>query len=648
MKRLLLGIAFLCMCSLQAQNLPDNVQLWLEEVAEENEELDVSEIVLLLQRYAEQPINLNICSKKELEQFPLINEQQAQAILTYRNKKGNFSSLFELQAIRVLDMKTIRLIIPFFTIEEKTSVVVKNIQHQLMMRYQQLFQKQKGYTENEYQGLALKNDWRYQGKSKNVDWGALTEKDAGENFFDFNSAYLHLSPNTKWEVLLGDYEVRMGQGLLIRQGLSMGKSSEVMNIRKGGPILRPHRSVTEYGYLRGVAAQYHYGNWNLSTFTSYNKIDANIVDTVDGELIASSYLQDGLHRTENDLADKNRLTEQLVGTQWQFQKGNFQWEIAGLYATIEGGMEQPTAAYELFDNQNSEQWGLSTAYSYTWKNAYFFGEWAKTNQSWAYLNGMLLYLAPKLSFSALHRNYPKEFDFRYAQAFSENTKLGNEKGLYLGMEFQPFYKWRLKAYADYYEFPWLKFGVDAPSSGRDYLCHLEYYPSKKWNMYFRWKREDKQGNEVDEFGLNDLIWNKKQSWRWQVQYSVGDFKFKNRVEWSQYNESNGYLLLQDVRYKPLESKWSATMRYALFETADYDSRIYAYEPDVLYAFSVPAHYGSGQRYLLVFKYRFYRKLSAWIRLSETTYFDRTSVKSGWEEIDGNKVTEVKVQLRYKF
>lgn len=34
-----------------------------------------------------------------------------------------------------------------------------------------------------------------------------------------------------------------------------------------------------------------------------------------------------------------------------------------------------------------------------------------------------------------------------------------------------------------------------------------------------------------------------------------DGKFKNRMEWSQYNGSDGYLLLQDVRYKPLESKW---------------------------------------------------------------------------------------------
>ena len=98
----------------------------------------------------------------------------------------------------------------------------------------------------------------------------------------------------------------------------------------------------------------------------------------------------------------------------------------------------------------------------------------------------------------------------------------------------------------------------------------------------------------------------------------------------------------------MESKWTVKFRYALFETEDYDSRIYAYEPDVLYAFSVPAHYGSGQRYMLVVKYRFHRELSAWLRFSETAYFDRTTIKSGWEEIDGNKQTKVKVLLRYKF
>ena len=36
------------------------------------------------------------------------------------------------------------------------------------------------------------------------------------------------------------------------------------------------------------------------------------------------------------------------------------------------------------------------------------------------------------------------------------------------------------------------------------------------------------------------------------------------------------------------------------------------------------------------------------KLSETIYDDRDVIKSGWDEIEGNKLTELKIQLRYKF
>lgn len=641
MKGLLLSILFLCVLAVQAQTLPDNVRLWLEDMAEEQEEIDVSELIFQLQEYAAAPLHLNHSTLSDWQRFPFLSEQALQSIMRYRSERGGFQSLYELQAIRALDMPTIRLLLPFITLEkgdERSNLM----EQQLLMGYQQLAQEQKGYLEKEYQGTAFKNFWRYQGKYKHMAWGVLTEKDAGEHFFDFNAAHFHFTPNEKWELLIGDYEVRMGQGLLIRQGLSMGKSSEVLSLQKGGSFLRPHRLVAEYGYLRGMAAQYQLHDWSVSAFASYNRIDANIVDTIDGVLIASSYLEGGLHRTENELADKNRLKEQLIGGQLQYQKQYFRWAFSGVYAAIEGELQTAVGTAE------NKQLGLATNYSYTWKNAYFFGEWARANQSWATLNGMLLYLAPRLSVSVLHRNYAKDYAFRYAQAFAEHSTIGNERGLYWGLEFQAADHWQLKGYVDYFRFPWLKYGVDAPSYGKDYLCLLKYQSSKKWDIYLRWKWESKQANESDFLGLDQLVWNKKQAWRWQVVYRLGDFKFKNRIEWSSYNESEGYLLLQDVAYKPLESKWSATLRYALFETDDYASRIYAYEPDVLYAFSVPAHYGSGQRYLLVFKYRFHHKLSAWLRLSETAYFDRDTVKSGWEEIVGNRVSEVKFLLRYKF
>ena len=41
------------------------------------------------------------------------------------------------------------------------------------------------------------------------------------------------------------------------------------------------------------------------------------------------------------------------------------------------------------------------------------------------------------------------------------------------------------------------------------------------------------------------------------------------------------------------------LRYAVFRTDDYDSRIYTWENDLLYTFSIPALYGSGSRFYIM-------------------------------------------------
>ena len=46
----------------------------------------------------------------------------------------------------------------------------------------------------------------------------------------------------------------------------------------------------------------------------------------------------------------------------------------------------------------------------------------------------------------------------------------------------------------------------------------------------------------------------------------------------------GYLIYQDVVYKPKSSPFSFSFRYGLFDTDSYNSRIYAYENDILYVF----------------------------------------------------------------
>ena len=90
------------------------------------------------------------------------------------------------------------------------------------------------------------------------------------------------------------------------------------------------------------------------------------------------------------------------------------------------------------------------------------------------------------------------------------------------------------------------------------------------------------------------------------------------------------------------------MRLLYFETDSYNSRLYAYENDVLYGFSIPAFFDKGFRYYTNVNYDVSKKLSIWLRLARTTYLNRQTVGSGLDEIAGNSRTECRVQILWKF
>jgi hypothetical protein len=89
------------------------------------------------------------------------------------------------------------------------------------------------------------------------------------------------------------------------------------------------------------------------------------------------------------------------------------------------------------------------------------------------------------------------------------------------------------------------------------------------------------------------------------------------------------------------------MRYAIFDTDSYDSRIYAYESDILYAFSIPAYYSKGTRMYVNLKYTFKDFMDIWIKYSQTYYSDKNVISSGLTQINGNTKSEIKVQVKIK-
>ncbi len=87
-----------------------------------------------------------------------------------------------------------------------------------------------------------------------------------------------------------------------------------------------------------------------------------------------------------------------------------------------------------------------------------------------------------------------------------------------------------------------------------------------------------------------------------VKYSIQDnLTLGTRIDFRKVDPSGskGVLLFEDINYRLRHIPLSFWLRYCIFSTDDYDSRIYTWENDMLYSFSIPAMYGKGSRFYLM-------------------------------------------------
>ncbi len=139
------------------------------------------------------------------------------------------------------------------------------------------------------------------------------EKDPGERFlpeakaigFDFSSANVfikNIGPVRK--AILGDYSLQFGQGLTLWTGLSFGKGAMISNLAKPDLGLQPYKSTNEALFLRGIASTINFKKLEITPFLSIRNIDASLEKFEDSQQIRSMP-QSGLHRTINEMANKN-------------------------------------------------------------------------------------------------------------------------------------------------------------------------------------------------------------------------------------------------------------------------------------------------------------------------------------------------------
>jgi hypothetical protein len=268
---------------------------------------------------------------------------------------------------------------------------------------------------------------------------------------------------------------------------------------------------------------------------------------------------------------------------------------------------------------------------------------------------LILALDPKLTFMAHYRNFEKKFQNLYGNAIAENTLPQNEKSIYIGMEAKLFKSVTFSLFLDQYKFDWLKSSASAPSNGRDMFAQLNYTPTKKIDMSFRFRHRTKFQNSVVDNAYDYLVPYVQYNYRYNLSAQLSpDFKIKFRVEYTHVNKADepdevGVAFAQDIIYKKVGKPISITARYAVFDTQGYDSRVYIYENDVLYGYSVPALYYKGQRAYIMVNWDITRNFEIWVRVAQNIYDNQTVLQAGsLNQINGNKKTELKLQARLKF
>lgn len=694
-----------------AQDLPvksddSEIQQQLENTAENsgNEDADYTNLLEGLIYYKEHPINLNRASKDELQQLFFLNDIQINNLLKHIEKTGDLITIYELQGINALDMQTIKRMLPYVKVTDNSnsanfsvSEMFKNGQHNLILRYAQVLEKQDGFADIDSATLAKSPNSRYIGSPQrlyaryrftygtNVSWGFTAEKDQGEllfkknqrhNYdfyenslngkqksgFDFYSAHFFVK-NIKFikSLAIGDYQATFGQGLVAWSGLAFTKSADIMSGKKSALGIKPYTSVDENRFLRGAATTIGRKNWEATAFFSRKNIDANISDTLEnGEVAAISSLQEtGYHSTVSEIADKDAITQTMYGGNIGYKSRGLSIGATALNYQLDKNFNRQLSYYNQFEFSSTQNLNVGVDYNWVLRNFNFFGEAAYSKSGGkAFVNGVIVSLDPRLSLTALYRNYQRNYQNLISNAFAESSMATNEKGLYLGIAARPINTISITAYFDRFEFPWMRYQANVPSSyGTDYLAQINYTPSKKTDMYFRIRERNflRTSAAEDDAIIDYLAPVNQVNYRFNISYSIlPSVKLKNRVDMVDYKVNankteKGYMAYQDVTYNKIGTPISVTLRYALFHTDTYDARIYAFESEIPGVYSILSNYYRGSRFYILLDYNITRKIEIWLRYSQTFYDNRETISDGsLSGIQGNTKSELKAQVRFKF
>ncbi|MEE1221457.1 MAG: hypothetical protein U0K59_06465 [Bacteroidales bacterium] len=655
-KRLILLFCLtLFLLPLRSQTTDDLLERRIKQI----EDIEISaeskeELIEFLYSLKTNPLNLNSAKESELQLLGL-DDFQIFSLHHYISETGELKSIHELSVINGFTPQLIEEILPFVCVKPMRyqpslrldSVFTKG-KHELRTQYKQILEKSKGYLREDnkgYQGMPFSSQLRYNfSYFDRLEFSFVADKDAGEpSLIDYYSAQLTLrNISFVQQLTLGDYRLNFGEGLAIGQGFSLSYLNNDAILKNRNFGIKPHRSSTEYGYNRGIAANLKLWNTDLFLFASIDKID-----------YSGSILTTGLHRTESEITKKDSNLARMFGSHLNYENKGLQLGTTFIYYDYQDSIKHSSQEYQKYYFSGKQNSVISANASYLYKRIRLFTEVSMSqNKATASILGLQINLAYKTTLSASIRNYEKDYQNFYSNALGVQSKVANEQGFNLNFAHRVNHKLNYYIATDLFKFPYKTYISQEGAMGLKIRGEINYNPNQTTYLRLTYKFNNRE-EDVEIENKEILHFNILQQLQLYFQTEITNaLHLHSRAGYShtnnyESNTNNGYYFLVEGIYKTKNSPLQINLRYAYFDTKNYDNHFSVYEYNLPLNYSTALFYDKGHRAYLFLKTNLTKRIGISLRYAITLYSSKDVISSGNDQIPSSHKQDVGFQLYIK-